>query len=33
MQAVLQAQVNKTDRNDARDIAPDASVAFTARCM
>jgi transposase len=31
MQAVLKAQINKTDRNDARGIAQ--MWGFTARCM
>ena len=33
MQAVLKAQINKTDRNDARGIAQMMRVGFTARCM
>jgi hypothetical protein len=32
MQAVLKAQINKTDRNDARGIAQ-CGWGFTARCM
>ena len=33
MRAVLQAQINKTDRNDARGIAQMMRWGFTARCM
>ena len=33
MQAVLKAQINKTDRNDARGIAQMMRVGLTARCM
>ncbi len=33
MRAVLKAQINKTDRNDARGIAQMLRVGFTARCM
>ena len=33
MQAVLKAQINKTDRNDARGIAQMIRVGFTDRCM
>ena len=33
MQAVLKAQINKTDRNDARGIAQMMRVDFTVRCM
>ena len=33
MQAVLKAQINKTDRNDARHRADDAGGACTARYM
>ena len=33
MQAVLKAQINKTDRNDARGIAQMIRVGFTVRCM
>ena len=33
MQAVLKAQINKTDRNDARGIAQMMRKGFTARCM
>jgi hypothetical protein len=32
MRAVLQAQINKTDRNDARGMAQ-TMRAFIARCM
>jgi hypothetical protein len=30
---VRKAQINKTDRNDARGIAQMTRVGFTARCM
>ena len=33
MRAVLQAQINKTDRNDARGIAQMMRADFIARCM
>jgi hypothetical protein len=33
MRAVLQAQINKTDRNDARGIAQIMRADFIARCM
>ena len=34
MRAVLKAQINKTDRNDARGMAQMiAGGGFTARCM
>jgi transposase len=33
MRAVLKAQINKTDRNDARGIAQMMRVGLTARCM
>ena len=33
MRAVLKAQINKTDRNDARGIAQMMRVDFTVRCM
>ena len=33
MQAVLKAQINKTDRNDARGIAQICGWGFTVRCM
>jgi hypothetical protein len=33
MQAVLKAQINKTDRNDAHGIAQMIGAGFTARCM
>ena len=33
MQAVLKAQINKTDRNDARGIAQMMRWGFTVRCM
>ena len=33
MQAVLKAQINKTDRNDARGIAQMIRWGFTVRCM
>jgi hypothetical protein len=33
MQAVLKAQINKTDRNDARGIARMMRVGIYARCM
>jgi transposase len=33
MQAVLKAQINKTDRNDARGIAQMIRVGCTVRCM
>src|SRR5258708_28852886 len=33
MRAVLQAQINKTDRNDARGIAQMMRAGFIARCM
>jgi transposase len=33
MQAVLKAQINKTDRNDARGMAQMMRVGFTAQCM
>ena len=33
MQALLKAQINKTDRNDARGMAQMMRVGFTARCM
>ena len=33
MQAVLKAQINKTDRNDARGIAQMVRWGFTVQCM
>ena len=33
MQAVLKAQINKTDRNDARGIAQMMRRGFIVRCM
>jgi len=33
MQAVLKAQINKTDGNDARGIAQMMRWGFTVRCM
>jgi transposase len=33
MRAVLQAQINKTDRNDARGIVQMMRAGFIARCM
>jgi transposase len=33
MQAVLKAQINKTDRNDARGIAQTMRVGLTVQCM
>ena len=33
MQAVLKAQINKTDRNDARGIAQMIRGGFIVRCM
>ena len=33
MQALLKAQINKTDRNDARGMAQMMRVGLTARCM
>jgi transposase len=33
MRAVLKAQINKTDRNDARGMAQMMRVDFIARCM
>jgi hypothetical protein len=33
MRAVLKAQINKTDRNDARGIAQMMRVGPIARCM
>ena len=33
MQAVLKAQINKTDRNDARGIAQMIRAGLTVRCM
>jgi hypothetical protein len=33
VQAGLKAQINKTDRNDARGIAQMIRVGFTVRCM
>ena len=33
MRAVLKAQINKTDRNDARGMAQMMGWDFTVRCM
>ena len=33
MKAILKAQINKTDRNDARGIAQMMPVGFTVPCM
>ena len=33
MRAVLKAQINETDRNDARGIAQMMRAGFTVRCM
>ena len=33
MRAVLKAQINKTDRNDARGMAQMMRVGLYARCM